>query len=650
MNVSQSGKIEAQNRAVRDVLDSVDAAVWTYDPSQEAFTEISPAIFRMTGYTAEALSRLECWTAVACPEDLELLRSFMADTEKETAAFRVLRIRHADGGERWLQFKSAAVRDPDGRIRRFQGLMLDVTEQKRQGTVRELSESESFNQRLIEWIPEPIILHRDFRVEFVNAAARALLGVSEDVTGRPLADFMHPDDRSLFFTRLEQAYRDRRMGSAFEMRLARTDGAYVDAEAMTSPIVFQGRETAISIFRDITEHKQLVEYYKTEKNSLRIATDRYDRLQLKLDRFSSELFGIVNISELERRLIAEIREVVRADRACLIEAESDGSFKAKHGSFVPQNLPPHVYEWSRCELPLCKIKEVPEGYILKIGEIYGKMYLVCIGERPYSLELEPVRIWLETLCRYVSVLYDNFRTLEDLTRELERSDVRKETPAWLNRIMFRWNENERKRLAQDLHDSALQEQIIWYRKLDQLLGDHSLDPPFRAELERIAQGLLDVMYQIRHVCMDLRPPMLKEAGIISSLESLFELTQLRSDFVIRFEGDGFPFPLQKDVSIGIYRIVQEILSNASKHARATKVDIALKENDGWIELAYTDNGVGMELGGFDTDHHAGFGMGIHGIKERVNSMNGTAYFDSSPGHGVSILIRIPSSEAYQIDD
>ncbi|WP_276352362.1 sensor histidine kinase [Cohnella caldifontis] len=421
----------------------------------------------------------------------------------------------------------------------------------------------------------------------------------------------------------------------------RIDGSWANVEIISAPILYQGKNAAISVLRNITERIEAEHLRRMAEEKLRISENRYFRLQASLDRFSHDLFGVLKIPELEDRLVKEVGAMLPAERISLLEVSGQDRVSSRRGSHLPMMKPKTLCRLSR-QLPICKVTEIPEGNVLKIGEFQGADYLLFIGERPHLLELEPVKIWLETICRYVSVLYDNFRAIEDLTRELEQAAGRKQAPSWLLRLLFRLNEHERRRLAQDLHDAALQEQIIWYRKLDQLLSDSGMPPAAREQLERISQGLLDVIYQIRLTCVDLRPPMLKEEGIVAALESMFEFTQLRSDYSIRFQTDGFRTPLSEDQAIGLYRIVQELLANASKHSNASSVSFKLTQSAGWIELVYDDDGIGMDL------EKAGdnfVSMGVYGMKERVHSLNGTIAFRSSPDQGLTIFIRFPVTEA-----
>jgi signal transduction histidine kinase len=206
--------------------------------------------------------------------------------------------------------------------------------------------------------------------------------------------------------------------------------------------------------------------------------------------------------------------------------------------------------------------------------------------------------------------------------------------------MFNISENERKRLSQDLHDAALQEQIIWYRKLDLLMMDESITEDIREQLGQIAEGLLDVVYQIRITCNELRPPLLTEEGLTTSLEALFDFTQLRTNYSIQFDAADYEHTINDDLLIGLYRIVQELLANATKHSRATEVRIALSSQFDQIRLTYEDNGVGMDFRTMKDSYNR---MGIHGMKERVRSMNGLIEFGSSDSNGLAVSITIPAN-------
>ena len=143
--------------------------------------------------------------------------------------------------------------------------------------------------------------------------------------------------------------------------------------------------------------------------------------------------------------------------------------------------------------------------------------------------------WLKTLANYSALVYENLYLIESLIEDLELEfQKQKGTPPWVMRLIFNLSEIERRRLAADLHDSALQDQLIWYRKLEAVMLDHTLSTGLHQELEAVREGLLDVIHQIRETCNEMRPPLLKEMGIVEALRQLFEQAQIRSNYVIDF--------------------------------------------------------------------------------------------------------------------
>jgi signal transduction histidine kinase len=363
-------------------------------------------------------------------------------------------------------------------------------------------------------------------------------------------------------------------------------------------------------------------------------------LQTSLDRFSHELFGVVKVSEMERRLVMEVKEVMNATCVSLIEADRNRGLIIKTGEgHAPNRLLEDIGKLNPTLLQVCEIIDMPNGCLIKITEIREKSYLLCIGEK--TPKATSKRVWLNTITRYASVLYDNFRVIEDLTKEIEQTMAAHQTaPSWLLRLLFHLSENERKSLSQDLHDGALQEQIVWYRQMELLSTDHTVPEQLRKQLQPIVEGLLDVVYQIRMTCNELRPPMLKEFGLVSSLGALFELTQMRANYFIDFEASKFHHTPNDETLISLYRIVQELLANAAKHSNATRVSVTLMSNMDRIQLTYEDNGVGLACNAMKDSFD---NMGIYGIKERVRSMDGHIEFHSQTDEGLAIFISIPAA-------
>ncbi|GIQ61557.1 hypothetical protein PACILC2_01250 [Paenibacillus cisolokensis] len=292
----------------------------------------------------------------------------------------------------------------------------------------------------------------------------------------------------------------------------------------------------------------------------------------------------MKVSELENRLINEVREVLQVTSVSIEEVPRGQE---------PDNLSPYDM-W------------------IKIGEKQQPVYLrIAMDHSLLKIEQE----WLETAVHYVTILYDNLHLIEDLMKRLEDMVKNNETPKWMLRLLFKLSEKERSSLSSDLHDSVLQDLIIWYRKLESLRSSASFDEETQRELIQIEEGLLDAIHQIRITCNELRPPFLLKMGLVESLKSLFSYTRMFANYEIEFSAEQLDCSLNEEQILGVYRIVQELLNNASKHSRATKVTMALTGRNDHIYFSYSDDGIGIDLSALEGSFQH---MGIAGIEKECS--------------------------------
>ncbi|WP_246369579.1 PAS domain-containing sensor histidine kinase [Saccharibacillus deserti] len=421
--------------------------------------------------------------------------------------------------------------------------------------------------------------------------------------------------------------------SNFELKFPRSDGQMIDLECNMTPLLDAAGELieVIAVLRDVT----------LRRNAERALLDGealYLKLQHSLDRFSEDASHMMKISELEQRLIEEFKSVLGTDGISILETAGFRYFSCLQGDLPQEGTLALLNKYREIRLPVGKIFKNGDLAFFVVGERRGMMQLVCLEKPPAVLEEKPVRIWLQTLSRYADSFYENMFKIKDLTNELETLAQRQRTPAWLLRLMYAVSEKERRMLSQDLHDSALQEQIIWYRKLEMLQYSSGMNEKSKEEVRRVCEGLLDVVHQIRTTCHELRPPFLKEWGIGQALETLHDQVQLRADYRIRFDQSGFTAKLQDEQMIALYRINQELLNNAIKHSNATQVNLSLTDYKGGVLMTYEDDGVGIPETKLQNLLST---MGLHGIKERVRSLEGDIQIDSASGLGLTIHIHLP---------
>ncbi|MCQ4087440.1 ATP-binding protein [Saccharibacillus sp. JS10] len=359
------------------------------------------------------------------------------------------------------------------------------------------------------------------------------------------------------------------------------------------------------------------------------------------ERFSHHVSRVMKREDLERALEQEIESTIKVSALAFTnwepsmdEVDIDVLEKQERHRLA------QVLREKAEQLVPGVVLSLPRGICLVIGNKDSQVYLLWLDDKANHTRYNPdERNWLSTLANYSAIVFENLYLIQGLIGNLEEEmNKQGDTPSWVLRLIFNLSENERRRLASDLHDSALQDQIIWLRRLETAILDYEMPQALNTELERIKEGLLDVIHQIRETCNELRPPLLMEMGLIQAMEQLFMEAQMRTDYTVEFEAAGSTEVLDDEQTLAIYRITQELLRNASKHAEASRVYIYLATNGEQFIYQYRDNGVGMnEEDAADSFSH----MGLAGIKERVRSFEGTFTWRSKPGAGMQAEIMLP---------
>lgn len=207
----------------------------------------------------------------------------------------------------------------------------------------------------------------------------------------------------------------------------------------------------------------------------------------------------------------------------------------------------------------------------------------------------------------------------------------------LARQSLRVQEEERRYLAQELHDELGQSlSAIKVMAASVRAGEESV----RAEAAQVIMAQCDRLFGVvRSMMRRLRPLILDELGLIASLQDLVQTWQGRHPQVeIQFVVDEIPEEALESAKIHLYRIVQESLTNISKHAQASKVSIHLGLAGGEITLRIEDNGLGFD----PSQPRSGFGL--LGVAERVSSLDGVFELQAGPQAGVRLLISLPLDE------
>jgi signal transduction histidine kinase len=157
----------------------------------------------------------------------------------------------------------------------------------------------------------------------------------------------------------------------------------------------------------------------------------------------------------------------------------------------------------------------------------------------------------------------------------------------------------------------------------------------RSSLAAIGEDALRTLEETRLLIYELRPPVLEQSGLSGALRARLEAVEARGDVALTVEIEPVAVA-DPDVETGLYRIAQEALNNASRHAGATELLVRLAEADGRLILLVRDNGTGFDPAAVPDGH-----AGLRGIAERVAAMNGRLTLNSAPGAGTELFVEVP---------
>jgi signal transduction histidine kinase len=199
-------------------------------------------------------------------------------------------------------------------------------------------------------------------------------------------------------------------------------------------------------------------------------------------------------------------------------------------------------------------------------------------------------------------------------------------------------ENERKRIAEGLHNGLGQLLYAAKLNLDHVKAHDPGDLPAR---QKVDQLLVEAIDQTRRISHELMPITLGDLGLEAAIRDICSKFHHQSlDF--KCWVFNLSYPLEKYLQLAIYRIAQELANNIVKHAGATQASLTLREEADFIIIQGEDNGKG-----FDPRQVKSDGLGLKTIRDRVQLLNGTMEIDSSPDQGTLISIYLPLSIAGQ---
>jgi signal transduction histidine kinase len=204
-------------------------------------------------------------------------------------------------------------------------------------------------------------------------------------------------------------------------------------------------------------------------------------------------------------------------------------------------------------------------------------------------------------------------------------------------------EEERRRIARELHDGVSQELAalsITVAALEAGLPE-SAAPDRRQQLARLQRRTAEMVETIRHLSHELHPGILQYAGLAAALRNQCRELEREGGLTVTLEADGGLETLPADVALCLYRVTQESLRNVVRHAKASRVQVAVARDGSDLVLTITDDGRGFDL----AEGRARGGLGLISLDERVRLVKGRLTIDTRPERGTQVRVVVPLSES-----
>jgi two-component system sensor histidine kinase UhpB len=296
--------------------------------------------------------------------------------------------------------------------------------------------------------------------------------------------------------------------------------------------------------------------------------------------------------------------------------------------------------WNGRPFPAVEVAFVAVGLAISLGVNYA---LLRLAFRPmFTLQATLDRVRRGDFSARVPEVQgdpDIARVIEIANLMLDRlAEHRQVVAAQILRAM----EEERKRIARELHDETSQSLTTVVVNLDVIqkqLADAPEEIANRVRLTKeIAQRTLD---ETRRLMFDLRPSVLDDLGLVPALRWFISQRVLPMGLKVEFQATGLEERLPEELETALFRIVQEAITNAVKHARAHRLVVQLSREPGRIVGLVQDDGVGFHPVHVIAKDDKDRGLGLFGMQERAALVGGSVQVESAPGRGTTIRVTVP---------
>jgi PAS domain S-box-containing protein len=536
------------------------------------------------------------------PDDREHVWQAVADARQNrkpyATEFRTVR---TDGTVRWITARGKFYYAHNGDPERMLGMAVDITDRKQ--TEQKLSESQNRLAGIVGSAMDAIIaVDEERRIVLFNAAAEKMFGCTQDeavgtVIDRFIPERFRPEHEAYMRRFGESGVTTRNMGTPAALWAVRRNGQEFPMEASITHLESDGRKLFTVIIRDITERCRAEEAIRESEERFRLVADTAPVMIWTAG--TDRKYSYVNKTWLDFT-------------GCPLEAElGDDWAGGLHPDDSSRSFQTYVEAFDRRE---------PFEMQYRLRRHDGQYrWLSAIGVPRFNPD--------HSFAGYIGSAID-----------VTERKLAEESLADVGRKLIEAHEEERTWIARELHDDVNQRMALLAIELDR--WNQQL-PPSAVELHdhihHASQRISDIAADIQALSHRLHSSKLEYLGLVAAAKSFCKELSEQQKVEIDFSHAAIPRVVPKEISLCLFRVLQETLQNAVKHSGVRHFKVELCGTEQEIQLTVSDLGVGFDL----QDAIQRRGLGLISMRERMRLVSGVMSIKSQPGSGTTIHARVP---------